>query len=69
MRSMVRIVFYNAKTNPRREIKCFFPNKFKRGVLKDQRDVLLNAIKLSDGRNKIIKLFEENNIVPSDFPI
>ena len=25
-------------------------------------------MKLYDGRNKIIKLFEKNNTVPSDFP-
>ena len=33
----------------------------------DRRDVLLNAMKLYNGRSKIVNLFEVRNIGPSDF--
>ena len=54
-----RTLFYNTKINPRKGT-FFFPIKFKRDNLKDRRDVLLNAMKLCNGRSKIINLFPAN---------
>ena len=45
--------------NPRKGF--FFQNKIKKYNLKDQKDVLLNAIKPYYGRSKIINLFEVRN--------
>ena len=42
--------------------------KLKEGIFEDQKDVLLNAIKLYDGRSRIIKLFGDKNIAPGDYP-
>lgn len=61
-----RTLFYNTKINPRNGT-FFFPIKFKRDNLKDRRDVLLNAMKLYNGRSKIVNLFEVRIIGPSDF--
>ena len=51
-----------------RSIKTFFPQKFKGKFLKEQKVVLLNSIKLYDDRSKIIKLFEDKNIMPINSP-
>ena len=41
---------------------------FKEGTSKEQKDALLNAIRLYDGRSKITRLFENKDIEPSDYP-
>ena len=59
--NMVRIIYNN-------NIRSFFPKNFKEGTIKEQKAVLLDAIKLYDGRSKIIRLFENKNIKPSNYP-
>ena len=61
-------IFYSTKSNKRKGIESIFPNTFEINILKDKRDVLLNALKLYDDRSKVINLFEEEDIEPSDFP-
>ena len=51
-------VFLDTKKNSRREIKSFFPPIFTEYLPKDQQSVLLNAMNLNNGRNKITKFFE-----------
>ena len=48
-------------------MKTFFPKKWNEDILKEAKYVLLNTLKLYDGRRKIIKLFESKNIKTSDF--
>ena len=62
-------VFLNTRENPRREIKSFFPPKFKEYLPKDQQSVFLNAVNVYNDRNKIIKLFEDKNIMPSNYSL
>ena len=50
-----------------KEYKTFFPRTFKGGILKEQKDALLNALKNDDGRSKVIKLFGDKNIKPNDY--
>ena len=61
-------IFYSTKLNTRKGIGSNFPNTFEINILKDKRDVLLNALKLYDDRSKVINLFGEEDIEPSDFP-
>ena len=61
-------ILYNCKKNPRRGIKSFFSKSFEKNIDKDQKNALLNAISLCNGRNTTIKLFKEKNIKPSDYP-
>ena len=65
---MARIILRNSKEKPLISIKTFFPKNFKEGILKEQKDALLNAAKVYDSRRKIIKLFEDKNIKPNDYP-
>ena len=59
-------IILSTKTNPRKEIKSF-PKNCKEGTLEDQRNILINSMRLYNGRNKIIKLFEDRNIKPTDY--
>ena len=43
----------------------FRENKFREYISNKEKDVLLNAINLYNGRNKIIELFESKDIAPS----
>lgn len=61
-------IFCSTKSNKRKGIESIFPNTFEINILKDKRDVLLNALKLYDDRSKVINLFGEEDIEPSDFP-
>ena len=65
---MTKMILKNNKEKPLRSIKTFFQKKLKEDILKELKDVLLNEIKLYDGKSKIIKLFEDKNIKPSNFP-
>ena len=65
---MAKIVHKNSKEKPQRSIKTFFPKNFKENILKEQKDVLLNAIRLYDSMGKIIRLFENKSIEPCDYP-
>ena len=56
-------IFYSTKSNTRKGIESNFPNTFEINILKDKRDVLLY-----DDRSKVINLFGEEDIEPSDFP-
>ena len=42
--------------------------KVKKNTSQEQGNVLLNAMNLYEGRNKIIKLYEDRNIKPSKYP-
>ena len=55
-------VFLNIKKNPRKEIKSFPAKNFNEFFLKEQINVLLDAMQLYNYRNKIIVLFENKNI-------
>ena len=50
--------FLDTKKNSRREIKSFFSPIFTEYLPKDLQGVLLNAMNLNNGRNKITKFFE-----------
>ena len=65
---MAKIIYKNSKEKPLKSIKRIFPKKFKEGTSKEQEDVLSNTIKLYYGRSKIIGLFENKDIEPSDYP-
>ena len=54
---MTRLILKKGKGKLLRSIKTFFQKNVKEDILKEQKDVLLNAIKLYDGRIKSIKLF------------
>ena len=58
-------IFLDTKKDSRKEIKSFFPTKFKEYLPKDQQGVLLNAMRLYNYRNKITRLFENRNIKSS----
>ena len=58
-------VFLDAKKNPRKGIKRFFPKNFNKFISKKQTIFLLNAMQLYNYRNKIIELLENKNIKPS----
>ena len=49
-----------------KKYKNFLSKNIQRGPFKKTKSVLLNAIKLYDGKSKIIKLFEDKNIEPSN---
>ena len=55
-------VFLNTKKNPRKEIKSFPAKNFNKLFLKEQINVLLDAMQLYNYRNKIIALFENKKI-------
>ena len=46
-------------------IRSFLPDKFREYISNKEKDILLNAINLYNGRNKIIKFFESKDITPS----
>ena len=56
---MTKRILKSSKEKPLKSIKYFFPKYFKERILKEQKDVLLNAIKLYDKKSKIIQLFED----------
>ena len=66
---MAKIIHKNSKGYSLRSIKRFFPKNFKEGITKEQKVVLSDAIKIYDGRSKIIRLFENKAIKPSDILI
>ena len=59
---MAKVTYNNSKRNSLKSLKSFFPKNFKEVSTKEQKDVLLDAIKPYDGRSKIIRLFVNNNI-------
>ena len=56
--------FLDTKTNPKKEIKSILSKRFKEYISEEQKCLLLNAMNLYNGRNKIIKLFEDGTINP-----
>ena len=62
-------IFLDTKKNPNIGIKSFFPIKFHKFISGEQTNVLLNTIQLYNGRNKIIKLFEDKNITYSAYAL
>ena len=67
--SMEKIIYNSSRKIPLRSIKFFFSKNFKEGTTKEQKAVLLNAVKLYDGTSKIIiRLFENKDIKPNDYP-
>ena len=66
--NMAKMIYNNSKRNLLKSTKSLFTKNFKEGTTKEQRAVLLDAIKLYDGRSKIIRLFENKNIKPSNYP-
>ena len=52
-------VFLDTRKYQKKEIKSFFPKKFKEYISQEQKDVLLNAVKQYNDRSKIIRLFEK----------
>ena len=54
----------DTKKNSKKGITSFLPDKFREYILKKEKNILLNAMNLYNGRNKIIKLFESKNITP-----
>ena len=67
--SMEKIIYNSSRKIPLRSIKIFFSKNFKEGTTKEQKAVLLNAVKLYDGTSKIIiRLFENKDIKPNDYP-
>ena len=61
-------IFYDSKKDLRKEVRSFFPKRFKTDINKDPEDALINAIYLYNSKNKINKSFEDKNINLSDFP-
>ena len=57
-------VFLDTEKHPRKEIKSFFPIKFKQYVSQEQKGIFINAMNLYNGRNKNIKFFEDRIIKP-----
>ena len=51
--NMAKIIYNNSKRNPLKSIKKLLLKNFREGTSKEQKVVLLNAIKLYDGRSKI----------------
>ena len=66
--NMAKIILKNSKEKLFKKVKTFFQKNFKYGILEEQKDVLLNAVRLYDSRSKIIKLFENKNIKSSNYP-
>ena len=62
-------IFLDGKTIPKKEIKGFFPKNLIEDILEDQKNILINAMKVYNCRKKIIRLFEDKNIKPSSFPV
>ena len=58
-------VFLDTKKNSKKLIRSFLPDKFREYISNKEKDVLLNAMNLCNGRNKIIKLFESKDVIPS----
>ena len=65
--NMGKIILKNSKEKPLKSIKTFFPKNFKEEILKEQKYLLLKAVKLYDGRGKIIKLFEDKYVESSNY--
>ena len=61
-------IFYDTKKNLRKEVRSFFPKRFKTDINKEPKYALINAIYLYNSKNKINKSFEDKNINLSDFP-
>ena len=55
----------DTRKNPQKGIIIFLPDKFREYISNKEKRVLLNAMNLYNGRNKIIKLFESKDITPS----
>ena len=55
----------DTKRNSKKGIRRFPPDKFREYISNKEKGVLLNAMNLYNGRNKIIKLFESKDITPS----
>ena len=58
-------VFVDTKKNSKKLIRSFLPDKCREYISNKEKDVLLNATNLYNGRNKIIKLFESKDVIPS----
>ena len=58
-------VFLDTKKNSKKSIRSLLPHKFREYISNKEKDVLLNTMNLYNGRNKIIKLFESEDITPS----
>ena len=58
-------VFLDTKKNSKKNIRSLLPHKFREYISNKEKDVLLNTMNLYNGRNKIIKLFESEDITPS----
>ena len=58
-------VFLEARKNSKNGIRNFLPEKFREYISNKEKGVLLNAMNLYNGRNKINKLFESKDITPS----
>ena len=64
-----QIIFFTIASKSHREKKFFFlKTLFKENIVEDQRNVLLNATDLYNGRSKIINLFENKSIESNYFP-
>ena len=50
-------------------MKSLFLTKFKEYIPKEQEDVFINPVNLYNDRNKIIKLFADKNIMPSNYAL
>ena len=66
--NVAKRILCNSKQNPRKGLKSFFPNEFSKCILKEQENILVNLMNLYNDRNNIIKLFEDKNIEPNNFP-
>ena len=47
--------------------KKFFPKRFKKDITEDQKNILLNAMKLLDIKNTIVSLFKNGFITSLDY--
>ena len=66
--NIAKIIYNNSQRNPLKSLRSFFPKNFKEGTAKERKAVLLDATKVYDGRTKIIRLFENSSIKPSNYP-
>ena len=55
--------------NPKKLRKSFFPTKFKEYIWQGRKGVFINAMNLYNDRNKNIKLFEYQNIMPFNYAL
>ena len=55
--------------DPKKLTKSFFPIKFKGYISQGHKGVFINAMNLYNDRNKNIKLFEYENIMPFNYAL